>query len=227
MLRAGLGRRSCRCGGGLWSSPCPAAAGGSAWPRCPRALSAASASPGSGGGARGGGAPPAGSRAAPSSASPSLRRLVGSLFPLPPSGALRRCRGSGSGRARSLLAGGGRPVKHRREASAAASQRCGPPRGLLRGERGRPVPQLSADPAASPAVPRHRGALGGWLGGWVGGRLLGSVPGCGVLPSVTAAGLCAAAGLGAAGVAGSGAAPANGGGCAWEGSAVNVPRPIS
>ncbi|XP_072709653.1 succinyl-CoA:glutarate CoA-transferase isoform X4 [Ciconia boyciana] len=60
MLRAGLGRRSCRCGGGLWRSPCPAAAGGSASPRCPRALSAASASPGNGGGARSGGAPPAG-----------------------------------------------------------------------------------------------------------------------------------------------------------------------
>uniref|UniRef100_A0A8C5IWQ1 Succinyl-CoA:glutarate CoA-transferase n=1 Tax=Junco hyemalis TaxID=40217 RepID=A0A8C5IWQ1_JUNHY len=56
MLRAGLGRRS-RCCGGLWRSPCPGAAGGSA-----RALSAASASPspGSGGGARSGGAPPAG-----------------------------------------------------------------------------------------------------------------------------------------------------------------------
>ncbi|KAM7124194.1 succinyl-CoA:glutarate CoA-transferase [Ciconia maguari] len=62
MLRAGLGRRSCRCGGGLWRSPCPAAAGGSASPRCPRAPSAASASasPGNGGGARSGGAPPAG-----------------------------------------------------------------------------------------------------------------------------------------------------------------------
>ncbi|XP_075349690.1 succinyl-CoA:glutarate CoA-transferase isoform X1 [Mycteria americana] len=60
MLRAGLGRRSCRCGGGLWRSPCPAAAGGSASPRCPRALSAASASPSNGGGARSGGAPPAG-----------------------------------------------------------------------------------------------------------------------------------------------------------------------
>ncbi|XP_074431701.1 succinyl-CoA:glutarate CoA-transferase isoform X3 [Larus michahellis] len=56
MLRAGLAR-SCRCPGGLWRSPCQAA-GGSASPRCPRALSAAS--PGSGGGARGGGAPPAG-----------------------------------------------------------------------------------------------------------------------------------------------------------------------
>ncbi|XP_058688237.1 succinate--hydroxymethylglutarate CoA-transferase isoform X3 [Poecile atricapillus] len=56
MLRAALGRRSRGCGG-LWRSPCPAAAGGSA-----RALSAASASPspGSGGGARSGGAPPAG-----------------------------------------------------------------------------------------------------------------------------------------------------------------------
>ncbi|XP_033367877.1 succinate--hydroxymethylglutarate CoA-transferase isoform X2 [Parus major] len=56
MLRAALGRRSWGCGG-LWRSPCPAAAGGSA-----RALSAASASPfpGSGGGARNGGAPPAG-----------------------------------------------------------------------------------------------------------------------------------------------------------------------
>ncbi|XP_075274700.1 succinyl-CoA:glutarate CoA-transferase isoform X3 [Opisthocomus hoazin] len=54
MLRAGLGGRR----GGLWRSPCPAAAGGSASPRCPRALSSASA--GSGGGARGGGALPAG-----------------------------------------------------------------------------------------------------------------------------------------------------------------------
>ncbi|XP_030121196.4 succinyl-CoA:glutarate CoA-transferase isoform X15 [Taeniopygia guttata] len=56
MLRAGLGRRS-RCCGGLWRSPRPGAAGGSA-----RALSAAAASPspGSGGGARSGGAPPAG-----------------------------------------------------------------------------------------------------------------------------------------------------------------------
>ncbi|XP_064276290.1 succinate--hydroxymethylglutarate CoA-transferase isoform X2 [Passer domesticus] len=56
MLRAGLGRSS-RCCEGLWRSPCPAAAGGSAG-----ALSAASAcsSPGSGVGARSGGAPPAG-----------------------------------------------------------------------------------------------------------------------------------------------------------------------
>ncbi|XP_076188401.1 succinyl-CoA:glutarate CoA-transferase isoform X3 [Aptenodytes patagonicus] len=60
MLRAGLGRRSCCCGGGLWRSPCPAAAGGSASPRCLRALSAASASPSNGGGARSGGASPAG-----------------------------------------------------------------------------------------------------------------------------------------------------------------------
>ncbi|XP_054671763.1 succinate--hydroxymethylglutarate CoA-transferase isoform X4 [Grus americana] len=60
MLRAGLGRRRCRCGGGLWRSPCPAAVGGSASPRYSRALSAASASPSNGGGAWGGGAPPAG-----------------------------------------------------------------------------------------------------------------------------------------------------------------------
>ncbi|XP_027531646.1 succinate--hydroxymethylglutarate CoA-transferase isoform X4 [Neopelma chrysocephalum] len=55
MLRAALGRGSGRCGG-LWRSPCSAAAGGSA-----RALSTASASPGngSGGGARSGGASPA------------------------------------------------------------------------------------------------------------------------------------------------------------------------
>ncbi|XP_064908070.1 succinate--hydroxymethylglutarate CoA-transferase isoform X3 [Columba livia] len=57
MLRAGLGRRRCRCGG-LWGSPCPAAAGCSASPRCPGALRAAFLS--NGGGARGGGAPPAG-----------------------------------------------------------------------------------------------------------------------------------------------------------------------
>ncbi|KAM6142022.1 LOW QUALITY PROTEIN: succinyl-CoA:glutarate CoA-transferase [Phoenicopterus ruber ruber] len=60
MLRARLGRRSWCCGGGLWRSPCPPAAGGSASPRCLRALSAASAFPSNGGGARGGGAPPAG-----------------------------------------------------------------------------------------------------------------------------------------------------------------------
>ncbi|XP_071592277.1 succinyl-CoA:glutarate CoA-transferase isoform X11 [Heliangelus exortis] len=61
MLRAGLGGRIRRCGGsGLWRSPCPAAAGSSVPPRCPGALSAASASPSTGGGARGGGAPPAG-----------------------------------------------------------------------------------------------------------------------------------------------------------------------
>lgn len=64
MLRAGLGRRRCRCGG-LWGGPCPAAAGCSASPRCPGALRAAF--PSNGGGARSGGAPPAGSRAAPSS----------------------------------------------------------------------------------------------------------------------------------------------------------------
>ncbi|XP_071660864.1 succinyl-CoA:glutarate CoA-transferase isoform X4 [Patagioenas fasciata] len=57
MLRAGLGRRRCRCGG-LWGSPCPAAAGCSASPRCPGALRAAFSS--NGGGARGGGVPPAG-----------------------------------------------------------------------------------------------------------------------------------------------------------------------
>ncbi|KAK2517077.1 Sugct [Columba guinea] len=57
MLRAGLGRRRCRCGG-LWGSPCPAAAGCSVSLRCPGALRAAF--PSNGGGARGGGAPPAG-----------------------------------------------------------------------------------------------------------------------------------------------------------------------
>nr|XP_041570483.1 succinate--hydroxymethylglutarate CoA-transferase isoform X5 [Taeniopygia guttata] len=56
MLRAGLGRRS-RCCGGLWRSPRPGAAGGSARAR---SAAAASPSPGSGGGARSGGAPPAG-----------------------------------------------------------------------------------------------------------------------------------------------------------------------
>ncbi|XP_069668513.1 succinate--hydroxymethylglutarate CoA-transferase isoform X5 [Haliaeetus albicilla] len=60
MLRAGLGRRSRLCGGGLWRSPRPAAASGSASPRRPGALSGASASPRNGGGARGEGAPPAG-----------------------------------------------------------------------------------------------------------------------------------------------------------------------
>ncbi|XP_075601456.1 succinyl-CoA:glutarate CoA-transferase isoform X3 [Balearica regulorum gibbericeps] len=60
MLRAGLGRRRCRCGSGLWRSPGPAAAGGSASLRCSRALSAVSASPSNGGGAWGGGSPPAG-----------------------------------------------------------------------------------------------------------------------------------------------------------------------
>ncbi|XP_068012939.1 succinate--hydroxymethylglutarate CoA-transferase isoform X1 [Melanerpes formicivorus] len=58
MLRAGLGRSSCLCGGGLRRSRCPAAAGGNASLRCSRALS--SASPSNGGGARGGGHPPAG-----------------------------------------------------------------------------------------------------------------------------------------------------------------------
>ncbi|XP_068792072.1 succinate--hydroxymethylglutarate CoA-transferase isoform X2 [Struthio camelus] len=58
MLSAGLGRRSCRSSK-LWRSLCPAAAGGGASPRCPRALSAAPASPRNGGGARSGGTPPA------------------------------------------------------------------------------------------------------------------------------------------------------------------------
>ncbi|XP_074910464.1 succinyl-CoA:glutarate CoA-transferase isoform X3 [Buteo buteo] len=60
MLRAGLGRRSRLCGGGLRRSPRPAAASGSASPRRPGAPSGASASPRNGGGARGEGAPPAG-----------------------------------------------------------------------------------------------------------------------------------------------------------------------
>ncbi|KAM6103045.1 succinyl-CoA:glutarate CoA-transferase isoform 4-T4 [Theristicus caerulescens] len=61
MLRGGLGSRSCRRGGGgLWRSPCPAAAAGGASSRSLGALRAASASPSNGGGARSGGAPPAG-----------------------------------------------------------------------------------------------------------------------------------------------------------------------
>ncbi|XP_051466080.1 succinate--hydroxymethylglutarate CoA-transferase isoform X2 [Apus apus] len=64
MVLGGVGRRLRRGGSGLWRSPFgPAAAGGSAWPRCcPAALRAASASPSAaaGGGARGGGATRAG-----------------------------------------------------------------------------------------------------------------------------------------------------------------------
>ncbi|XP_005147035.3 succinate--hydroxymethylglutarate CoA-transferase isoform X1 [Melopsittacus undulatus] len=56
MLRGGL-RRTRRCGG-LWRSLHPVGAGGSAAPRCLRALSAAFSS--NGGGERSGGAPPAG-----------------------------------------------------------------------------------------------------------------------------------------------------------------------
>ncbi|KAM9231614.1 succinyl-CoA:glutarate CoA-transferase [Leptosomus discolor] len=56
MLRAGMGRRRWRCGGGLRGGPCPAAPGGSASSRCLRARSAAWLSSG----ARGGGVPPAG-----------------------------------------------------------------------------------------------------------------------------------------------------------------------
>ncbi|XP_064299925.1 succinate--hydroxymethylglutarate CoA-transferase isoform X2 [Phalacrocorax carbo] len=63
MLRGGMARRSWRWGGGMWRVPFLAAAasgGGVASPRCPAARSAASASPGNGGGVRSGGAPPAG-----------------------------------------------------------------------------------------------------------------------------------------------------------------------
>ncbi|XP_054241113.1 succinate--hydroxymethylglutarate CoA-transferase [Indicator indicator] len=159
MLRAGLGRSSCLCGGGLRRSRRPAADGGSALPGCSRALSAVS--PSNGGAARGGRDPPGGSRAAPSSSSISsfLSCLVGFLRPLIPPGlpsvaATRAVLGAAA-------LWDGQDMKQLREASAALVRPVASPEVEIGAG---PCRQQAAEPNCQPG--RHRGAWGvGAVGG--------------------------------------------------------------